>query len=390
VERRWKVASIGGIPIFITVPWLFFAAIVVWGTYEALASSRVLTNQQALGWSFANAILFYGSIVIHELAHAVSARAFRLPVHGITLVFWGGYTETHASERGPLASFLIAAAGPLSTLALAGVFQVAAGATEGVLSALLGNLAFLSLLFAGLNALPGFPVDGGRMLLAAVWGITHDRFTALKVAGWGGVAVGTAMGLLALQRFRQNSGDWIFFGFVGWMMIGQGLQVSRQAPILRELSSGRVSDVMREASPPIPEHATLLQALESHLRDDRTTEFPVTDGYGRVVGTLSFQTAAKLGRSDPTRGVREAMTPRERIRVVTPDQPLDRALEWIAGSSQALVLEGERLVGRITTRDIDRWLARRDRPRDRDAGIGGDDAVPRRPDIPGSGVGRAE
>ena len=144
VERRWKVASIGGIPIYITVPWLIFAAFVVCGTYESLAR-RALTDQQALWWSVVNAVLFYGSIIFHELAHAATARAFGLHVHGITMVFWGGYTETHSSERGPLASFLISAAGPFSTLALAGVFWIGAVSTDDVLAAILGNLAFLSL-----------------------------------------------------------------------------------------------------------------------------------------------------------------------------------------------------------------------------------------------------
>jgi Zn-dependent protease len=223
VEKRWKVMTVGGVPIYITIPWLFFAAFVVWQMYLRLVGTEVLTEQQALGWSLANAALFYGSIVLHELAHAATARAFRLPVHGITLVFWGGYTETHSSERGPLASFLIAAAGPFSTLALAGAFWLVAEATSGVLSAILDSLAFLSLLFAGLNALPGFPVDGGRMLLAVVWGITKDRFVALKAAGWGGVVVGAALGVIGLQLLRAGNGAWLLFAFVGWMMINQGL-----------------------------------------------------------------------------------------------------------------------------------------------------------------------
>lgn len=383
MERRWKILSLGGIPIYVTVPWLFFAAFVVWVTYSGLAASGLLTDQEALGWSVANAALFYSSIVVHELAHAVTARAFHLPVHGITLVFWGGYTETHSSERGPLASFLISAAGPLSTLALAGIFWVSSVGTEGVPSELLENLAFLSLLFAGLNALPGFPLDGGRVLLALVWGVTRDRFVALKVAGWGGVAVGASLALFALQRLRRGGDDWIFFGFVGWMMISQGIQVSRQVPVLRRLSGGLVSEAMREPPSPIPVDATLLHALETHLRADRTTEFPVVDDAGHVVGSLSFRTAAKLGGNDPTRGVSEAMTPRARVRAVAADQPLDRALEWMAGSGQALVLDRERPVGVLTASDIDRWYARRVRGSTEDAG----ETVPPRPDSPARGVG---
>ncbi len=383
MERRWKVASIGGIPIFVTIPWLIFAAFVVYGTYESLGRSGALTDQQALGWSVANASLFYGSIIFHELAHAVTARVFGLPVHGITLVFWGGYTETHSSERGPLASFLISAAGPVSTLALAGAFWLGAELSEGVLSAILGNLAFLSLLFAGLNALPGFPVDGGRMLLAVVWGVTKDRFVALKVAGWGGVVVGATLGFVGIQRLRTGDGDWLFFAFIGWMMISQGLQVGKQAPILRDLSAGQVSQAMSPPPPPIPAEVTLLHALETHLRADRSTEFPVVDADGRVIGSLSFATAAKVGGNDPTRGVREAMTPPDRMRSVPPELPLDRALEWIVGGGQALVLEEGRPIGRLTTDDIDRWYRRRSggaTPADEAA-----QPVPPRPDLGGVG-----
>ncbi len=382
MEKRWKLVTIGGIPIYITVPWLFFAAFIVWAIDRELASTNDLTEQQAIAWSLANAALFYGSIILHELAHAVAARAFRLAVHGITLVFWGGYTETQSSERGPLASFVISAVGPLTTLILGGAFWLAAAATEGVLSSILRNLAFLSLLFAGLNALPGFPLDGGRMLLAVIWGITRDRFVALRVAGWGGVVVGVSLGLIGVRQLQVQSPNWLIFAFVGWMLINQGRQVVKQAPVLRSLSGGRVSEAMSPPPAPIPVDATLLHALETHLRADRSTEFPVVDAFGRVLGSLSFSTAAKIGGSDPTRGVREAMTPLEQMRSVPPDLSLDRALESIAGGGQALVLEGERLLGRITARDIDRWYRRRILGASAPDAAGG---VPPRPDLGGVG-----
>jgi Zn-dependent protease/CBS domain-containing protein len=358
VEKRWKVASVAGIPIYITIPWLAFAALVIWATYSSLSRTGTLSDQHALGWSLANAAFFYASIILHELAHAATARAFSLPVHGITLVFWGGYTETHSGERGPLATFVISASGPLTTLALAGVFWGSAETTNGVLSAILENLAFLSLLFAGLNALPGYPLDGGRVLLAVVWGITKDRFTALKIAGWGGVLVGGALGLVGLQMLRTGDGNWLIFGFIGWMMITSGLQVTKQSPVMRDLSAGQVAQAMGQPPAPIPIDTSLLQVLDTHLRADRTTEFPVLDDEGRFVGALTFDTAAKVGGSDPTRAVRVAMTPPDMVRTLRPDLPLDRALEWIAGKGQALVVDDGRVIGRLTTRDVDRWYRR--------------------------------
>jgi hypothetical protein len=112
------------------------------------------------------------------------------------------------------------------------------------------------------------------------------------------------------------------------------------------------------------------------------TEFPVVEGFGRLIGSLSFSMAAKVGGSDPTRGVRTAMTSRERMREVRPDLPLDRAIEWLAGGGQALVVDGDRVLGRLSTDDIDNWYRRRL------TGVTGpSDAapVPPRPDLGGVG-----
>jgi Zn-dependent protease len=392
MERRWKIASIAGIPIHVTVPWLAFAALVVWGTYQSLLAAPLLTQREALGWALGNAALFYGSIVVHELAHAFTARAFHVPVHGITLVFWGGYTETNAAERGPLASFLISAAGPFSTLMLAGAFWLGSRASDGVPSELLGNLAFLSVLFAGLNALPGFPVDGGRMLLAAVWGVTRDRFVGMTVAGWGGVAVGVALGLLALDRIEDPGGDWIFFAFIGWMMIAQGMQVVRQVPVLRKLATGTAAQAMGSPLEPIGPDRTLVDALETHLRREPSAEFPVVGADGRLVGALSFDSAAKVGRRDPMRPVSDAMLPRERIRTVRPDDTLDRALETIAGQrGRIVVVDGaDRVVGSLRAEDVDRWYRRAlggEPTPSGDPRAAGAGPIPPRPDLPGGGVG---
>jgi CBS domain-containing protein len=259
---------------------------------------------------------------------------------------------------------------------------VSAENTHGVLSAILSNLAFLSLLFAGLNALPGYPLDGGRMLLAVVWGIAKDRFTALRVAGWGGVVVGAALGLAGLQMLRTGNPNWLFFGFIGWMMIASGLQVTKQSPVMRDLSGGQVAQAMGPPPPPIRSDATLLDVLETHLRADRTTEFPVLDFSGRLVGSLSFETAAKVGGNDPTRAASEAMTPPDLMRTVRPDLSLDRALEWIAGRGQALVIDDGRVVGKLTTRDVDRWYRRHVLHEATPDDVG---TVPPRPDLGGVG-----
>jgi CBS domain-containing protein len=275
---------------------------------------------------------------------------------------------------------------------LAGAFWLGSRASDGVPSELLGNLAFLSVLFAGLNALPGFPVDGGRMLLAAVWGVTRDRFVGMTVAGWGGVAVGVALGLLALDRIEDPGGDWIFFAFIGWMMIAQGMQVVRQVPVLRKLATGTAAQAMGSPLEPIGPDRTLVDALETHLRRGPSAEFPVVGADGRLVGALSFDSAAKVGRRDPMRPVSDAMLPRERIRTVRPDDTLDRALETIAGQrGRIVVVDGaDRVVGSLRAEDVDRWYRRAlggEPTPSGDPRAAGAGPIPPRPDLPGGGVG---
>src|SRR5206468_3974967 len=148
---------------------------------------------------------------------------FGLPVMGITLVFWGGATETRANAKGPLAEFVVSAVGPLTTLVLAGIFAAAATAMgPGLTREIVRQLAGLNLLIGAINLLPGFPLDGGRMLQAATWGATHDRRTAVKVAGYGAVAVGALMIGAAVLSFSNGTGLWLFLGYLGFVMLSTG------------------------------------------------------------------------------------------------------------------------------------------------------------------------
>ena len=207
--HRWKIATVRGIPLYVSTSWVWIAGIYIWSQYNYLTLNRgVQEGSEAIMLAVLAAGLFFASILAHEAAHAVMARGLDLPVRGVTLVFWGGATETRADLHGPLGEFLVAFVGPATTLALAGVFWVAHIATEGVVSEIVGYLSWLSLIFAGLNALPGFPLDGGRMLLAAVWGLTKDRRLALRVGGMvrdrDRVRVRRRRGLVAGQRRRGH------------------------------------------------------------------------------------------------------------------------------------------------------------------------------------------
>src|SRR6187200_2096686 len=175
IGHRWKIATVRGIPLYVGSSWVGIALLFVFIQYSNLTDRGRVTGLEALLLSAFVTVLFFGSVLLHEAAHAAMARGLDLPVMGITLVFWGGATETKAAARGAKGEFLVALVGPATTLAVGGVFWIAAGYAHGVTAELLTWLAEISAVFAAINTIPGFPLDGGRILLATVWAITGSR-----------------------------------------------------------------------------------------------------------------------------------------------------------------------------------------------------------------------
>ena len=353
---RWKVLTVRGIPLYVSTSWFMIAGLYVWIRYAELR--RVFVEPvESLTIAVLAASLFFGSVLLHEAAHAVMARSLDLPVSGITLVFWGGATETKASAKGPLGEFLVAFVGPATTLLLAGAFWVGETLANGLVADTMASLALLSLIFAAFNALPGFPLDGGRMLLATVWGITRNRRTAMRVAGYGGISIGAVIGGVAVWMLSNGDlGMALFFGYVAMILIGSGRAMDQRIALRDQLVRGRVADAMRPAPPAVPIDLSLVQALDDYLRDADGRAFPVLDA-GRIVGTVSIDSARKAGSRDPTRPVRDGMRPLAQTPVVAPDETLDDALEWLGGRDGLVMREGS-LVGALGPADVERWYRR--------------------------------
>jgi Zn-dependent protease/CBS domain-containing protein len=376
--RRYKVATIRGIPLYVDAGWLLIAVLYLSLQYLVLSNSAWRpTDGEAIGLAGVSFVLFFGGVLVHESAHAVVARAFDLPVAGITFVFWGGATETRADAKGPFIEFLVAAAGPVSTLLLSFGFTIARMSMEpSLLREVVAELAWLNLIFAGFNALPGFPLDGGRVLLAAAWGISKSRRTGLRVAGWGGLVVGAGFVAFAANAIVSDGdiGRAFFFGYLGAVLLSTGRSMSQRIALRDRLVVGAVADAMRPPPPTLPASTSLSQALDMGLRDEPTRPFPVADA-GRVVGTVSLESARKLGGRDPLRPVRDAMTPLNQTPTLAPDDTLDDAFEWLGGR-EALVLREGVLVGALAPADVERWYRGRFEAPSVDRGT-----APPRPDL---------
>ena len=358
--NRWKVATVRGIPLYVSTSWVWIAALYVWLQYNELTISGGVRagSAEAVLLAILTAALFFASILAHETAHAVMARVLGMPVRGVTLVFWGGATETRADIRGPLGEFLVAFVGPATTLALSGVFWVAHIFTAGVISEIVGYLSWLSLIFAGLNALPGFPLDGGRMLLAAVWGLTKNRRVALRAAGWSGVVVGLAFGAAAVWFIGNGDlGMGIFAGYIAAILISTGRGMEQRIAFRDQMMKGRVGEAMRPPPPTIPATMSLAEALDHALRGTPNESFPVVDDGGHVIGAVSMQSARRVGARDPLRPVRDALIPLNQTTVLDPDETLDGAFEWLGGGTGLVVKDGV-VVGALAPRDVENWYRR--------------------------------
>ena len=359
--RSYRVATIGGVPIHVDGSWLWIAVFItynLWVRFHAATGGPI----RGLALAVVTAILFFGSVLLHELAHALAARAQGITVFGITLVIFGGFTATRADERGPGPAFAIAAVGPATSLAIGALFWFASdalGASNPAFGAALRQVGWVNLFMAGFNVLPGLPLDGGRMLQTAVWRFTGRPDLATKVAARAGIVVAVLLFLAGLREAAR--GD--LFGAIWLAIIGsfiyqgaRGAETSSRAA--SRLALGRVRDVMDPPPPTIDAGISLTDARERFLEGNEDRAFPVVDG-GALVGVLTFASARAVGVVDPLRPVRDAIVPLRELLVLHPDDALDAVGTQLTDGGTALVVVDGGLVGTLRGDRLIAWAERR-------------------------------
>src|SRR5918996_1396287 len=215
--NSWRLGRIAGIEIRVDTSWVVIALLVTYSLYLQLTESfEGLRTGIAVLLAGLFALLFFGSVLTHELAHAVTALRRGIPVRGITLFLFGGATHAKVESKGPGEEFVIAGVGPLTSLVLGGVFLLLGYVGRTFLGLPLAGgfryLGVVNLMLAVFNMLPGFPLDGGRVLRAIVWRATGSLSRATRVAGLAGQTVGyllVAGGVALLAMGALGSAIWI-------------------------------------------------------------------------------------------------------------------------------------------------------------------------------------
>jgi Zn-dependent protease/predicted transcriptional regulator len=326
------LGKILGIPIFLHSTWvIIFAAI----TY----SLAMQFEQQNPGWAPAQqwtvavftSVLFFASLLFHELAHSVVAQHYKIRVLSITLFIFGGVASIERDPTKAIQEFNIAIAGPLASGVLAlfflGLTKVFPNNSVVYSSALwLGSMNGLLAVF---NLLPGFPLDGGRIFRAIVWGATKNFSRATRIAGTTGRLIAYAM--ILLGGFTVFKGkEFIVYGlwtvFVGFFLLNAAQESVAQLAIRETLSGLRAADVMSNEVPTVGRAISLEDYGAEVLRTGRRCHLVITDD--RLVGMMNVHTLNSVPRDEwAHNSVQAVMIPRERILWATPDEPLLGLLE---------------------------------------------------------------
>jgi Zn-dependent protease len=362
----WKVGRIAGVEIRIDQSWALIALLVTYSLYVQFSETyRELKTGAAVGLAIGAALLFFGSVLTHEMAHALMSRRRRIPVRGITLFIFGGATHAKVESRGPADEFLISVVGPLTSLVLGAVFGAIALAGRSLLpdpvAGAFGYLGWVNIVLAIFNLLPGFPLDGGRVLRSAVWKITNSLSKATRIASIAGQTVGFLLVAVAVMLLIQgNLGGAIWLAFIGWFLTQAARSSYEELQVRRILEGVDAEDVMARDLVAIPADITLEEAVDRHFMRYDHGGFPVED-QGQTVGFITLRGVRRVPREEwGTRTVRESMGDLDDQVTVPPDMRMDRVLGKLqdGDTNRVLVVTDGEVIGMITPTDVARWLQR--------------------------------
>jgi Zn-dependent protease/CBS domain-containing protein len=365
----WRIGRLAGIDLSVHPSWLLIAFLITFSLADAFFPRALPGWSTGQYWLLgaATALLFFASILAHELSHALLARRFGLKVAGITLFIFGGATTIEGDARTPRDEALIALAGPASSILIGAVLLGAAVLLESrEASVLLSWLGYINVVLGIFNLVPGYPMDGGRVLRAILWRLRGDANTATRQAAIVGRVVGYFMvvaGVIWALRSRDiGSGLWL--ALVGWFLATAAEATMQRAGVERSLSGVRVRDAM-DATPAAvsPNESVADLVSERMLRgDDRS--FLVRHDDGGLAGMVTLGDVKRLPRESwADARVTDIMTRYDDLATIGPEEPLADALRLLqereVGQLPVIESTGRLPLGLVTRRGILRLIEAR-------------------------------
>lgn len=357
------LGRIGGVEIGINWTWLAIFALIVWSLagvqFPRDAPGRSSLVYGAMG--AVAAVAFFGSLILHELGHAFQARREGVQIDGITLWLFGGVAKLAGQIPSAGAEFRIAVAGPLVTLVIGASCILAAVAwpQPGAVDSVLAWLGYINMMLLVFNMVPALPLDGGRVLRAALWARCGSLSAATdRAARVSGVLAAMLIGVGILELLAGGlAGLWL--ALIGWFVLEAGRSERGQVHAVQALGGTRVDGLMT-AEPVVLHAAATLAVVAGQLRGtSRHTSYPVVDD-GVIVGLFPLRAFVDADPAEwGTRTVEQCMVPAELVRSFAPSMPAIDAADALATDpvGRGLVFEHGRLVGILSLTDVARALA---------------------------------
>lgn len=380
-----RLGKVFGINIQINWSWLFIFVLVTWNLSTAFGKIHPQWGStQRWMVSLTAAVLFFLSVLAHELAHSLMAKARGVPVKGITLFLFGGVSSIQRHPDSPLSEFLITIVGPATSLllgiiflSLSGVGLSAAGwqgvdptqfASElGPIPTLLLWLGPINIILGVFNMVPGFPLDGGRVLRSILWRVTDNLKKATRWASWVGQGVAWIMIIsgiaivfgATIPVLGSGLVDGLWLTFIGWFLNSAAVQSYHEIVVQDILEGVTVEDVMRKDPPTVDGQESIAGLVNHYIMQKDDHAFPVTEG-SRWRGLITLSDVRSVPRQKwQETMVREAMTPRDQVVSVSRSQDASHAFNELSkqGVRQIPVLENDQIVGVVRREEIVKWLS---------------------------------
>lgn len=363
-----RILTIRGFDVRVDPSWLVIAALVTWSLWAELSGRYGHADAVAVPLAVLGAVLFFASVLAHELAHALEGRTRGVEIGGITLFLFGGVTEAKLDVDRPGDEFIIAAVGPYTSLVIGGALGlVVTGLNRyapdlAALADILGVVGWINVGLAVFNLLPGAPLDGGRVLRSAIWRATGDRDRSIRWAALAGQGMGLLLiGIGLLQAFLVPAGliGGLWFAFIGWFLYSAARSELARTGLKRLLGDRTAGSLVSGLGEPVPADAPVSSAVAELMRSTVDT-VPVTRD-GHTVGVVTVGDAAGVGHDErDIRRLGDIMRPLDELEVMPADSPAHELLDRIAegtrvqrGSDRApgevlAVMDAGRLVGIMT------------------------------------------
>jgi Zn-dependent protease/CBS domain-containing protein len=371
MKAHIKLGRILGIEVGLHLSWFIIALLI---TMSLASQFRIVNPAWSEGVVWATAIttglLFFVTIILHELSHAMVAKARNLPVRSITLFALGGVAQIEKEAGEPSTEFWMGIAGPITSALIGLICLMLASALgwpplevpETPLLAMLMWLGYINFSLAIFNLIPGFPLDGGRILRGIIWWITGDGIRATRIATRVGQVIAFAFIVLGVVRFFMGAGfDGLWVAFIGWFLLEAAGASRAQVEINERLKGVNAGDVVERDCLVVDAHDNLQDFVNNYLLRTGTHCFLVRDGHG-IEGII---TPNEVIETDRTRWaqttVEQAMRPLERLPAVDPETPISEALEIMAreNANELPVAKNGRIEGFLTRSGVMRLLQTR-------------------------------